>query len=174
MEAGRRYEFPDGSLYELLEPSAATGGAWTTLRVILPPAPVTPRPHVHPRQEEIFTVESGQLEVLVDREWRRLGAGDALVVQPGQVHTFRNVSDENVQIRTVHRPALSLERYLERVYWLSAMNRIRPARSVSSLLYLALVWDTHRDHQLVAGRVLQMGVRVLARVARLLRFRIDR
>ena len=55
--------------------------------------------------------------------WRRLGAGDELVVQPGAVHTFRNASGENVQIRTVHRPALSLERYLERVYWLSAMNR---------------------------------------------------
>jgi hypothetical protein len=142
--------------------------------VLLPAASLTPRPHVHPHQEEVLMVESGELDVLVDGEWRRLGTGGELAVQPGQVHTFRNASSEIVQVRTIHRPALSLERYLERVYWLSAMNRIRHDRSASSLLYLALVWDTHRDHQLVAGRMRQMGVRVLARVARLLGFRIDR
>jgi mannose-6-phosphate isomerase-like protein (cupin superfamily) len=172
--AGRRYEFPDGSLYELLEPAADTGGARTTVRVILPPTTVTLRPHIHPRQVEVCTVEGGRLDVLVGREWRRLEAGEELAVQPGQVHTFRNSSGDLVQFRVIHQPSLGSERYLERVYWLSAMNRIRDGRSVSSLLYRALVWDSHRDDQVAAGWMERVGVRVLAGIARVLRFRIDR
>jgi hypothetical protein len=74
----------------------------------------------------------------------------------------------------VHAPALGYERYVERLYWLSAMNRIRGRRNLTSALYGSLLLDTHRDDQVLAGAGARLSVRALARIARLLRMRVDR
>lgn len=174
VETGRRYEFPDGSIYEIVTPAAQNDGARTEMRVTLPPSPVTPPSHIHPRQQETYSVESGQLEVQLDGAWRPLDAGQSVTVPPGHVHTFRNRSGANVQFLSVHSPALSYEHYLERLYWLMAMNRIRNSRQLSSLLYLSLLWSEHRQDQILAGRFAQTGILALSSVARALRFRLDR
>jgi mannose-6-phosphate isomerase-like protein (cupin superfamily) len=173
-ETGRRFEFPDGSLYEIVVPASTTAGARTELRVILPPTPIAPPPHIHPTQTETHTVESGAFDVLVGRDWRTITAGQTVTVPSGTVHTFRNRSGENVELRSVYSPSLECERYLERLYWLFAMNRIQRSRSLSSRLYSALLWDTHRADQVLASRMAQTAIGTLARVARLLGFRVDR
>lgn len=170
----RRFEFPDGSLYDLTVPAATTAGARSEIQVTLPPSPLTPPPHIHPQQQEAVTVTEGALEVLVGREWRPLATGESLTVPPGTAHTFRNRSGQNVAFRLVHTPALGFEQYLERLYWLSAMNRIRGRRDFTSALYASLLLDTHRDHQVLAGAGARLGVRALAHVARMLRLRVDR
>ena len=172
--AGRRYEFPDGSLYEILVSAQDAGGARSEIKVTLPPNPSTPPPHIHPEQEEAWTVGEGALEVLVGREWRTLGPGESMTVPPGTVHAFRNRSGANVMFRVVHTPALAYERYLDRLYWLSAMNRIRGTRNITSLLYSSLLLDTHRQEQVLAKPGARAAVRTMAQVARLLRLRVDR
>jgi quercetin dioxygenase-like cupin family protein len=172
--AGRRYEFPDGSLYEIRVSAGETNGARSELLVTLPPHPLTPPPHIHPRQQETWTVLEGSLDVLVGREWQTLPIGQAMTVSPGTVHTFRNHSGENVMFGIVHTPALAFEKYLDRLYWLSAMNRIRGSRNLSSLLYSSLLLDTHRQEQVLAGPGERAAVRMMAQVARLLRLRVDR
>ena len=170
----RRFEFPDGSLYDLIVPGATTGGARSEVEVTLPPTPVTPPPHIHPAQQESFEVLDGTLEALVGTEWRTLTAGQTLTVPPGSVHTFRNRSGQNVKFRCAHEPARDFERYLERLYWLSAMNRIRGRRDLTSALYSSLLFDTHRGDQVLAGPGARMRVRALAGIARLLRMRVER
>jgi mannose-6-phosphate isomerase-like protein (cupin superfamily) len=172
--AGRKYEFPDGSIYDILVPGAETGGARSEFQVTLPPNPLTPPPHIHPEQEEAWSVVDGSLDVLNGREWRTLAAGQSLAIPPGTVHTFRNRSGQNVTFRVVHTPALAFERYLDRLYWLSAMNRIRGSRNLTSLLYSSLLLDTHRQEQVLAGPGARAAVRTMAQVARLLRLRVDR
>jgi mannose-6-phosphate isomerase-like protein (cupin superfamily) len=170
----RRYEFPDGSLYDLVVPAASTSGARSEVDITLPPSPVTPPPHIHPQQQETFTVTDGTLEVLLGSEWRTLQAGESLLISPGSVHTFRNRSGQNVAFRNTHEPALGFEQYLERLYWLSAMNRIRGNRDLTSALYASLLLDTHRADQVPAKAGTRIRVRALAGVARLLRMRVDR
>jgi quercetin dioxygenase-like cupin family protein len=169
---GRRFEFPDGSLYEVVVPAGA--GAKSEVEITLPPASVMPPPHIHPQQEETFTVGDGTLDVMVDRQWRKLLAGESLTIPAGSVHTFRNRSGQNVTFRSEHTPALGCQQYLERLYWLSAMNRIRGRRDLTSALYASLLLDTHRGDQVPAGAGARIGVRALARVAKLLRMRVDR
>jgi mannose-6-phosphate isomerase-like protein (cupin superfamily) len=172
--APRRFEFPDGSLYDLVVTSASTNGARTEVEVTLGPTHHTVTPHVHPQQVESFKVIDGELQVLCGREWRGLKVGDTLEIPPGVVHMFRNRSGRNVQFRNAHEPSLDAERYLERLYWLSAMNRIRQGRNLTSALYGSLLLDVHRNDQLLAGPGARLGVRALAGVARLLRMRVDR
>jgi mannose-6-phosphate isomerase-like protein (cupin superfamily) len=172
--AGRRYEFPDGSLYDILVSGGDTNGARSELQITLPPHPATPPPHIHPGQQEAWTVLEGSLDVLVGREWHTLAGGQSMTVPARTVHTFRNRSGENVMFRVVHTPALAFERYLDRLYWLSAMNRIRGSRNLTSLLYSSLLLDTHRHEQVLAGPGERAAVRMMAQVARLLRLRVDR
>jgi quercetin dioxygenase-like cupin family protein len=171
---GRRFEYPDGSLYEVVVAAASTGGATSEVQITLPPNSVMPPPHIHPQQQETCTVADGTLEVLVGRQWRTLLAGEELAIPAGSIHTFRNRSGQNVTFRSVHKPALAFEQYLERLYWLSAMNRIRGHRDLTSALYRALLLDVHRADQVPAGVGARFGVRTLARMARLLGMRVDR
>jgi hypothetical protein len=97
-----------------------------------------------------------------------------VTIPAGSVHTFRNRSGQNVTFRSQHTPALGFQQYLERLYWLSAMNRIRGRRNLTSALYASLLLDTHRRDQVPAGAGARIGVRALAGVARLLRMRVDR
>jgi quercetin dioxygenase-like cupin family protein len=170
----RRFEFPDGSLYEVIVSAASTGGTKSEAQVTLPPRSIVPPPHIHPHQQETCTVGEGTLEVMVGRQWHTLMAGEERIIPPGSVHTFRNRSDENVTFRSVHTPALGFEQYLERLYWLSAMNRIRGRRDLTSALYSSLLLDAHRRDQVPASASGRMGVRALASVARLLRMKVDR
>ena len=171
---GRRFEFPDGALYEVVVPSASTGGARSEVEITLPPRSAVPPPHMHPHQQETCTVTDGTLEVLVGHEWRSLLAGQGVTIPPRSIHTFRNRSDQNVTFRSVHSPALGFQQYLERLYWLSAMNRIRGRRDLTSALYRSLLLDAHRADQVPAGVGTRLGVRTLAGIARLLRMRVDR
>jgi quercetin dioxygenase-like cupin family protein len=171
---GRRFEFPDGSLYDVIESAADSGGRRSAIQITLPPHPATPPPHIHPQQEESLLVIHGTLDVLVGREWRTLGPGETATVPAGTVHTFRNRSGQNVTFRTAHVPALAYERYIERLYWLSAMNRIRRPSNLPSLLYSSLLLDTHRQDQVLARSGARVAVRAMAQVARLLRMRVDR
>jgi mannose-6-phosphate isomerase-like protein (cupin superfamily) len=172
--AGRRYEFPDGSLYDIVVSARETEGARSELRVTLPPNPITPPPHIHPEQEETWTIVEGSLDALIGRHWQTLTAAQSITIPQRTVHAFRNRSGENVSLRVVHTPALEFERYLERLYWLSAMNRIRGSRDLTSLLYSSLLLDTHRQEQVLARPGARAAVRTMAHVARLLRLRVDR
>ena len=70
--------------------------------------------------------------------------------------------------------ALGFQQYMERLYWLSAMNRIRDGRDLTSALYSSLLLNTHRDDVVPAAPAARIRVRALAGVAKLLRMRVDR
>jgi len=45
-------------------------------------------PHLHTRLTEIYLVARGWSEIRVELETVRLAAGDVLVIEPGEAHTF--------------------------------------------------------------------------------------
>jgi quercetin dioxygenase-like cupin family protein len=50
-------------------------------------------PHRHPN-EEMVVVKQGTLEVLVNGEWKRVGAGSVIFNASNQLHGLRNVGTE--------------------------------------------------------------------------------
>ena len=77
----------------LMESSYAAGS---------PPAPA----HLHPSQEEHFTVLSGAVEVSVNGEPRTLREGDEIVIPAGTPHEFGGHATESGTVRWEVRPAL--------------------------------------------------------------------
>jgi mannose-6-phosphate isomerase-like protein (cupin superfamily) len=63
-------------------------------------------PHVHTRITEIYLVARGTSSVRIEAERIDLTAGDALIVEPGEAHTFLESSDDYLHF-VVHVPGLT-------------------------------------------------------------------
>lgn len=87
----------------VIESSYRAGGA---------PAP----PHLHPAQEERFTVLAGAVETVIDGEPRTLRKGDTLVIPAGTPHVFGGHASEPGTVRWEVRPALRTREFFERMF----------------------------------------------------------
>jgi len=65
-------------------------------------------PHVHSRITEIYMVARGTSEIRVEQETVTLRAGDVIVVEPGEAHTFLSSSPDYFHF-VAHVPGLSGE-----------------------------------------------------------------
>ena len=83
----------------------------------LEPAPYPQAPlHIHDRGDEGFVVLRGELEVTLDREVRRLGEGEFVIVPAGTAHTFATVDDTPASVLVTMTPQIeALVRELHQV-----------------------------------------------------------
>ncbi len=65
-------------------------------------------PHFHKETTEIYLVAGGAAEVRVEQTPVRLNAGDLIVIEPGEAHTFVSSSPDYFHF-VVHVPGLSGE-----------------------------------------------------------------
>lgn len=54
------------------------------------------KPHYHEKMIEVFIIMSGKVRVKIDQDEAILEKGDMVQALAGQVHTFENISDEDV------------------------------------------------------------------------------
>lgn len=71
-------------------------------------------PHLHPRQEERWTVLDGEVRFRLGKATRTLGPADGEQVVPaGTVHGLAGSGDREAHLRCVVRPGLGLQAFLE-------------------------------------------------------------
>src|SRR3954451_23691606 len=71
-------------------------------------------PHLHPRQEERWSVVEGTSGFRLGDEDRVIGPDDGEIpVPPGTVHGLKSVSDRDAHLRCIAVPALRLQAFLE-------------------------------------------------------------
>ena len=87
----------------VMESSYEAGGA---------PAPA----HLHPAQDERFTVLSGSVSAGVDGELRTLRGGDVLEIPAGTPHQFGGNPDEPGTVRWEVRPPLRTREFFEGLF----------------------------------------------------------
>ena len=63
-------------------------------------------PHLHTTVSEIYLVARGSSSLRVESETIELTAGDAVIVEPGEAHTFLSSSDDYLHF-VVHSPGLA-------------------------------------------------------------------
>ena len=104
----------DGEHIQFNDARERTGGLRSEGVVTLAPGGPGPGTHIHTRQNEGFEVVSGTMLVTLHGEEATLEPGDSVVVQAGEVHTFRNGSDTSeLVVRFWYEPALRLEWMLQ-------------------------------------------------------------
>lgn len=65
-------------------------------------------PHAHRQITEIYLVASGSAEIRVEQQTITLVAGDMIVIEPGEAHTFLSSSPDYFHF-VIHTPGLSGE-----------------------------------------------------------------
>lgn len=150
-------------------PSAATNGAYVEMDVTAEPGSQT-LIHVHPKQEEIYHVLEGTLDVYLDGQWHPVPAGESRTVPRSAVHGFRNAGAVPVRFLNVHRPALAFQEYLETLDRLSRAGKIRGTKDPRSLIYLSMAAMEHRPD--VPTKPPQWVIRGLAFIGQRLGYRL--
>jgi mannose-6-phosphate isomerase-like protein (cupin superfamily) len=157
---------PDGSVYVLRAPAAASGGAFVEMDFLLPARCVPPPPHVHREQVEEYEVVSGSLDVVVGGAWTTLGPGDRASVPVGAVHTFANRSGAPVHVRNRHRPAKRFEDFIAETSGTLARAGVTRRRDPRVYLLLSKVMLDYDETLYPARRREALPMRAMAALAR--------
>ena len=92
---------------------ADTCGRLLSFDLFLPPGGHVPAGHVHPVQEERFTVIAGRMRFRFDRRTILASPGETVVIPAGRAHWFGNAGVDVSHARVEVRPALLMEELLE-------------------------------------------------------------
>ena len=164
---------PDGSVYEVTKSAADAGNEFVEMRFTLPPGSVAPPPHAHPGLVEEYEVLEGELEVMVDGDWRTLASGDSASVPADTTHTFKNRSDTAVIARNIHRPPARFEDYIEQICRVMKGRGITNAKSPKVPIYLSMIMLEYSDTLVPARARERIPIKALAGIGRLLRMDPD-
>ena len=88
-----------------------TCGAFSVSEATFPAGTNGPPPHAHSYTTDTFYVLEGTLHMTVGDREIDASAGSYVLVPPGVVHTFANISDEPVRFLNISAPG-GLEKYL--------------------------------------------------------------
>jgi len=156
----------DGSEYEVLErPAGPTDPLVMRFRLLDHCG--APPPHIHPHAREVFEVEEGSFELQLEGAWQTVSPGEAVTVEPGQSHTFRNHSGETVVVRNVHDPHHDFETYLRRIAGISHEYKAMGPSGPRPVLAMARLWQEHTDLIQPSPLPLKLAFPVLGLLARL-------
>jgi quercetin dioxygenase-like cupin family protein len=121
MSAGRVVENrASGERIVLLRTAADTGGDLLEFELTLAPGGHVPSGHVHPEQQERFTVLEGRTRFRLGLRTVIAGTGETVTVPPGRAHRFANPGPGPARLLVQVRPALNMERLLETAAALSS------------------------------------------------------
>jgi mannose-6-phosphate isomerase-like protein (cupin superfamily) len=109
--------------------------------LFLQPGGHVPARHVHPRQEERFSVIAGRLRFRMAGRTVIVGPGDIVVVPKGTPHWFGNCGPDVARLHVEVRPALRMRELLQ-----TTMERSSPTTTWKRLADLALLLlDFHQE-----------------------------
>ncbi|TMC02061.1 MAG: cupin domain-containing protein [Chloroflexi bacterium] len=117
-----------GERIVIRESGAQTCGELLAFDLFLPPGGHVPAGHVHPVQEERFTVVTGRMSFRLGRRTIVAQAGDTVVVPPGTAHWFGNPGTEVSHARVEVRPALRTEELFEMTEAMAGAGRFLGTR----------------------------------------------
>ena len=128
-----------GERIVIRQSGAETGGRLLSFDLILPAGAHVPAGHVHPSQEERFTVVAGRMRFRLGRRTIFADAGETVTVPAGRAHWFGNAGAGVAQVRVEVRPALRMEEFFERTEAMGSAGtflglRVPRLRNLASIL----------------------------------------
>jgi quercetin dioxygenase-like cupin family protein len=148
-QPGDVLEHPRGDRLEFVTTAASSGGALLEMRATYPARTAAPVLHLHPEQEETFTVVQGALRTVIGGTEQRYVAGSTFVVPSGTPHTMHADSDEPTHFLWQVRPALRTESFFETMWALARADGSTEWRRPNPLDGASLMRAYAREFRLV-------------------------
>jgi mannose-6-phosphate isomerase-like protein (cupin superfamily) len=146
-----------GERIVICQSGSETNGRLLAFELFLQPGAHVPAPHLHPHQEERFTVVGGRVRFRLGTRTLLAQPGMTVTVPSGTAHWFGNAGRDVATLKVEVRPALRMEELLEASVYRSTIHR----RWWSRLMALALI---PLDFQLELG-VPYVSTRILKPLA---------
>lgn len=86
--------------------SGASNGTHTVIEVVARPGGQMPAPHSHDAFEETFLGLEGLVTVIIEGREHRLGVGEAVCIKRGEIHGFRNDTEQTVRFIGIAAPGV--------------------------------------------------------------------
>lgn len=149
--------------------AAESGGKLLSWELWLAPGGRVPSGHVHPGQEERFTVLRGQLRFRVGWRSRVVGPGQAVTVPPGAPHHFANAGPDEAHVLVETRPALQMAELLRVAAELAQDQRGRSRRLPRPVDLLLFMHEFRSEVQApyLPAHLVRLVVRMAVRLAAL-------
>jgi len=96
--------------------SVHSGGACFLVEQTVPPGAGVP-PHVHSREDEVFFVQQGEIEFLLDGKVVTAGPGDVVYAPSHVPHSYRNPGEDPAEIRFLATPGGIAAMFTEMAGW---------------------------------------------------------
>src|SRR5262249_40937532 len=104
-----------------------TGGKYLELSMAVLPKGLAAANHVHPNQDELFTIRKGTLKIQINNEVRLVFPGQSITVPKGTPHQWWNPSEtENLSMDIRFTPALATEDFFEQFFGLCNDDKNKP------------------------------------------------
>lgn len=120
--------------------------------------------HVHPVQEERFTIEAGHIDATVDGTREVHGPGAVINVPPGTPHSWKNSSEEELRFVLEFRPAGRWQELFETMFALARDGEV-DEKGLGDEYQMALILDAYEDHQWLVGPPIEEQKENAARLA---------
>jgi mannose-6-phosphate isomerase-like protein (cupin superfamily) len=149
--------------------AAESGGELLAWDLWLAPGGRVPSGHVHPEQEERFTVLRGRLRFRIGRRRLVVGPGQTVTVPPGTPHHFANAGRTEAFVLVETRPAMRMQELLEVAAGLAKDERGRPRRLPRPVDLFLFMEEFRSEVQApyLPGRLVRPVARAIARLAAL-------
>ena len=145
IRSGQTIENPvTGERITFLKTSRDTDGEFVLIEAAVAPNGGVAS-HVHPYQTEEFEVRSGSVEFKRNGKKVVAHAGDTVVVEPGDVHRFKNVGAYEARFVAKVTPALEFESFLETMFALAADGKTNRKGMPMNPFRLAVIAKAHFD-----------------------------
>lgn len=101
-------------------------------------------PHWHPKVRERFLIMAGKVGFLLDGEERILGPGEGATIEPGVVHDWWQVGDEEAQALVEVVPGVGFVEMVGSMFGLARDGKVSPA-GMPDPLQLAVMGREYSD-----------------------------
>lgn len=133
-----------GERIVFLQTAQETGGELLQADLFVKPGGFVAAEHVHPHQEERFTVRSGILRLRIRGEDRTYRAGEEHTVPAGTPHVWWNAGEDELSVRVEIRPAGRFENFVTSFFALAQAGKT-DAKGMPNLFQLAVMAREYRD-----------------------------
>ena len=122
-----------------LETSKNTDGKYLLFDFEVAPGKKVAVRHIHPRQDETFTVKNGQLKLEINGTIREYKPGDIVTIPAGQPHEWWNNSQVTpLKMNVKFQPALKTEIFFEQFFGLAQDGKTDTKGSPSFMQIMAM------------------------------------